>query len=234
MKAFAKKWQLDVLVLCVAGAHLGAYLAGCGALTIGPEEPPTQVECGAHAWGDKDGDGIGYRLPTTDVHVVNDSGYPLDLETLGMGVLRFVDTGFKVPMQRVNEPGSGWLGKAQVWIRNSTGIIDRALVLMNEGYPEMREPVIATHVGCMEVLHCAGLGHQVAADSCMDDCSKARNWGACMRDPARQTPNAHDQEQLALIYDMEVQPPDVCVQGEFTLLTFNFPAPGEGGDHGHE
>ncbi len=154
-----------ILVLC-QGCQLGTL-------------PPTPVECGAHAWGDDDGDGIGYRLPTTDVHVINTSRYPLDLDTLGVGVLNFGKTGFEIPMVRVNEPGNGWLGLAQVWINNRTGVIDRAKVQMNEAYAEMRDSVTATHVGCMEVLHCAGLGHQDAPgvrDSCMNDCSKASNW----------------------------------------------------------
>ena len=73
--------------------------------------------------------------------------------------------------------------------------------------------------------------HQEAEDSCMDDCSSAGNWGACMRAEGKRTPNPHDAEQLARIYDMVVEPPEVCVQGEFTLLTFKFPAPGEVGDH---
>ena len=206
--------------------------AGCN-LTIGPgpEGPPTPVECRAHVWGDEDGDGIGYRLPTTSVHVDNTSGYPLDVAALGGSSLRYSPTegAFKVPMVRVNEPGNGWLGLAQVWVRGD-GTIHRALVKMNAGYPDMLDPAVATHVGCMEVLHTAGLAHQEGSNSCMNDCSKAPNWGACMRSPEAQTPDAHDWEQMAELYG-RAEPPDVCVGAELTLLTFTFPAPGEGHDH---
>ncbi len=212
-------------------------LSACN-LTTGPgaEEPPVE-NCG-HAWGDNDGDGVGYRLSTTKVRVLNTSGYPLDLDTLGLGVLTFSETegDFDVPMERVNEPGNGWLGLAQVWVSNITGIVNRALVKMNEGYAAMQNPVTATHVGCMEVLHTVGLAHQNGnriRDSCMNDCSESSNWGECMRDLAGQTPNPHDQEQLAIIYKTKPKPPTVCVQGEFTVLTFLFPAPGEGDDHEH-
>lgn len=207
---------------------LFVFLTACNFSTgPGPEEPPTPVECGAHAWGDDDRDGVGYRLPTTDVFVNNTSGYALDLKTLGMGILNFIKSGFEIPMVRVNLPGIGWLGLAQVWIRNSTGEVDRAKVQMNEAYSVMADPNVYTHVGCMEVLHCAGLSHQEAEDSCMSDCSEARDWSACMRDPNKQTPGVHDQEQLAKIYGADHPPPTVCVQGEFTLLTFKFPAPSD-------
>lgn len=231
-----KKWQFDRLGLYVACAYLGAYLAGGCSVLPPAEGPPTPVECGSHVWGDDDGDGVGYRLPTTSVRVMNASGYLLDLGALGGDVMRFSpDVGeFTVPMERVNEPGNGWLGLAQVWVDNRTGVIRRALVSMNEGYSQVMEPVVATHVGCMEVLHTAALGHQGGAGSCMNDCSGASDWGACMRDPAKQTPDAHDFEQLAAIYATDVEPPTVCVQGGLTLLTFRFPAPGESvGDHAH-
>lgn len=200
-----------------------------------PEGPPTPVECAANVWGDNDGDGVGYRLPTTQVKVLNTSGYPLDLTTLGGDVLRFSPTSgeFEVPMERVNEPGNGWLGRAQLWVQNSTGIIQRAAVKMNEAYSEMADPLVATHVGCMEVLHTAALAHQPGSGSCMNDCSGSSDWGACMRDAAKQTPDAHDLETLAKIYGTEVKPPTVCVGVELTLLTFKFPAPGEGDEHGH-
>lgn len=209
-------------------------LTGCRFGTP-PEGPPTPVECGAHVWGDNDGDGIGYRLHTTRVRVLNTSGYPLDLASLGNVVYFDPSEGdFEVPMVRVNEPGNGWLGMASVWVQNSTGIIQRAEVKMNEAYSAMADPLVATHVGCMEVLHTAGLAHQPAADSCMSDCSESSAWGACMRDPAKQTPNNHDMETLAKIYDVELTPPTVCAGVEFTLLTFKFPAPGQGDGHGHE
>lgn len=197
-----------------------------------PEGPP--IECAAHVWGDNDGDGVGYRLPTTSVHVDNTSGYALDLGTLG-NVVHFSPSAgeFRVPMERVNEPGNGWIGRAQVWVTNRTGIIDRASVKMNAGYSQMADPVVATHVGCMEVLHTAGLTHQTGPRTCMSDCSESSNWSACMRDPARQKPDAHDMETMAKIYDVEMNPPTVCAGAEFTLLTFDFPAPGEGNGHEH-
>lgn len=198
-----------------------------------PTDPPPPVECGAHAWGDDDENGVGYRWPSTDINVINTSGYPLDLDTLGMGVLDFSDSGHEIPMVRVNQPGNGWLGLAQVWINNRTGMIDRARVQMNEGYPQMSDPRTFTHVGCMEVLHCVGFEHDEAQDTCTNDCSGASDWLACMRDPRKSTPGVHDLEQASIIYGVEPTPPTVCVRGEFTLKTFTFPAPGEKDDHDH-
>lgn len=207
---------------------IALLVAGCSTTTTGPGPEGPPVCNPAHAWGDEHGTGIGYRLPTTNVWLDDTSGYPLDLGHLEMGVLTFNRTetpgAFRIPMTRVDEPGNGWLGLARVWVNNVTRIISRADVQMNGGYAGMAEPAKSTHVGCMEVLHTAGLEHQVAADSCMDDCSEARDWEACMRNPAAQTPNPHDREQLQIIYGKPVEP-EVCVGAELTLLTFKFPAP---------
>jgi hypothetical protein len=210
-------------------AAMAILLAGCNLVTTGPGPDDSPVCNAAHAWGDKNGDGIGYRFPTTNIWVDDTSGYPLDLGHLGMGILTYSREekpgAFRLPMTRVDEPGNGWLGLARVWVNNSTGIVNRADVQMNAGYSEMGDPAYATHVGCMEVLHPAGLGHQNGADSCMNDCAGARDWAACMRNPGAQTPDAHDQEQLAIIYERPPPPPpEVCVGAELTLLTFTFPA----------
>lgn len=218
----------------ITGLKLAVMLAilmgGCVATLGGPgaQEPPPAdpVTCEGHDWTDEDG--VPYRLPVTNVWVDNASGYPLDLSTLGGSSLSFSPTersgDFHTPMMRVDEPGNGWLGKAWIWMRGN--IITRTKVLMNEGYEVMSEPIIHTRVGCMEVLHTAGFGHQDGEDSCMNDCAGASDWLACMRNPKAQTPDRHDFEQMAIAYGEKAPPPN-CVSAslEERLVIFEFPVP---------
>jgi hypothetical protein len=90
---------------------------------------------------------------------------------------------------------NGWLGIAQVWLKGSH--ITRASVKLNDFYFNF-DPTIDTlpakqQVFCQEVGHTLGLDHQ-DADSCMND----QNDLATSPFPS---PNAHDAEELALIYD---------------------------------
>ena len=99
---------------------------------------------------------------------------------------------------------NGWLGIAQIWA--SREHIVQGLVKMNDTYfnsatynkPEWRAMVV-----CQEIGHIFGLDHQ-------DEAFANANMGTCMdytNDPARddllgdnQHPNAHDYEELGIIY----------------------------------
>jgi hypothetical protein len=92
---------------------------------------------------------------------------------------------------------TGWLGVAQIWARGTH--ITQGTVKVNDTYhnsPPYNTAVWRAHVMCQEVGHTFGLGHQdeSGADfhTCMD---YVRN-----PDADNTHPNAHDYEQLALIY----------------------------------
>src|SRR3990167_7129880 len=92
----------------------------------------------------------------------------------------------------------GWLGIASVWV--SSGHITKGTVKMNDTYfntAKYNTPAWRNLVMCQEVGHTIGLDHQdenfsnVPLGTCMDYSS----------DPApNQHPNAHDYEQLNIIY----------------------------------
>lgn len=90
---------------------------------------------------------------------------------------------------------NGWLGVAQIWIQRSH--ITQATTKVNDSYfntPTYNAPQKRQHVMCQEVGHDFGLGHQdeSGADlgTCMDYAIALDN----------QHPDAHDYEQLELIY----------------------------------
>jgi hypothetical protein len=93
---------------------------------------------------------------------------------------------------------NGWLGLAQIYI--SGDHITKATAKMNDSYfnlPSYNTPAWRQMVMCQEVAHGFGLDHQ-------DEAFDNPNLGTCMDytdDPtANQHPNAHDYEQLELIY----------------------------------
>ncbi|OGM69248.1 hypothetical protein A2975_02330 [Candidatus Woesebacteria bacterium RIFCSPLOWO2_01_FULL_44_14] len=93
---------------------------------------------------------------------------------------------------------NGWLGIAQIWVSSSH--ITQGITKMNDTYfntasyntPAWRQMVI-----CQEIGHTFGLDHQ-------DENFNNTNLGTCMdytSDPnTNQHPNAHDYEELGLIY----------------------------------
>lgn len=96
---------------------------------------------------------------------------------------------------------TGWLGIAQIWISGSH--ITQAITKVNDTYfnssfynkPEWRRLVM-----CQEIAHDFGLGHQ---NENPDD----TNLGSCMDytnnpkgPPSNEHPNAHDFEQIEIIY----------------------------------
>lgn len=96
---------------------------------------------------------------------------------------------------------NGWLGIAQIWV--SSGHIKQAVVKLNDTYYKMSQ---YNNVGyrnmvmCQEVAHAFGLDHQ-------DEVQTNTNLGSCMDytnnpygPPSNEHPNAHDYEQLEIIY----------------------------------
>jgi hypothetical protein len=92
---------------------------------------------------------------------------------------------------------NGWLGIATIWI-GSGGHITQGTVKVNDTYFQ-QAPYNTTaernHVMCQEVGHTLGLGHQDESGAAL---------GTCMdysMDVDSQHPNAHDYEELELIYN---------------------------------
>ncbi len=93
---------------------------------------------------------------------------------------------------------NGWLGIAQIWLSN--GHIVQGTTKMNDTYfatSQYNSPAWRNLVMCQEVGHTFGLDHQ-------DEMFGNANLGTCMdytNDPtSNQHPNAHDYEELGLIY----------------------------------
>jgi hypothetical protein len=96
---------------------------------------------------------------------------------------------------------NGWLGIAQIWIsgshitKASTKVNDYYFALATYNKPEWRRLVM-----CQEIGHDFGLDHQ-------DENKTNANLGSCMDysnsplgPPSNEHPNAHDFEQLEIIY----------------------------------
>ncbi|HET8567590.1 MAG TPA: hypothetical protein VFM93_01225 [Candidatus Limnocylindria bacterium] len=97
---------------------------------------------------------------------------------------------------------NGWLGLAQIWLSN--GHIVQGLAKMNDTYftlDRYNNPNEKQHVMCQEVGHTFGLGHTSedgsSQNTCMDYFS---NTGVNAGSTLSTAPNAHDYEQLELIY----------------------------------
>lgn len=94
---------------------------------------------------------------------------------------------------------NGWLGVAQIWI-NRAGHITQGTVKVNDTYfntSTYNTSAWRNLVMCQEVGHTLGLDHQ-------DENFDNANLDTCMdytdNPDSNQHPNAHDYEQLALIY----------------------------------
>jgi hypothetical protein len=105
---------------------------------------------------------------------------------------------------------NGWLGIAQIWITGRTHIT-QATTRLNDTYFAMtpyNSPAWRRLVTCQEIAHDFGLDHQ-------DERNNNTNLGSCMdytndpdggsggwspNDPSNEHPNAHDFEQLHVIY----------------------------------
>ncbi len=89
-----------------------------------------------------------------------------------------------------------WLGLARIFI-DENGHITKGEVKLNTQYLDFYEangyPSIADHVLCQEIGHVLGLGHnRDDPDTCMND--------QAFIGPGLTSPNAHDTDQLNLIY----------------------------------
>jgi hypothetical protein len=95
---------------------------------------------------------------------------------------------------------NGWLGLAQIWLQG--GHIVQGAVKVNDTYFSMPQYNFTTeklHVMCQETGHTLGLDHQdesgISLNTCMDYYRNTSN-----SDTKSTHPNAHDYDQLALIY----------------------------------
>lgn len=118
---------------------------------------------------------------------------------------------------------NGWLGIAQISV--SGGHITQGTAKMNDSYYEStmysyNTPESRRMVMCQEVAHDFGLGHQdedhynVNVGSCMDYTKRPEGGVGTAQDgttpfdygPANIAPNAHDFEQLEIIYAIDTDP----------------------------
>ena len=99
----------------------------------------------------------------------------------------------------------GWLGVAQIWLNGSH--ITQGTVKLNDSYfslPTYDTPAWRHLVACQEIGHTFGLDHQ-------DVINTNTNLGTCMdytndpagvtQGPSNEQPNAHDYDELAIIYN---------------------------------
>lgn len=119
---------------------------------------------------------------------------------------------------------NGWLGVAQVWVAGNH--ITQGTVKLNDSYfktAKYNTPAWKNLVLCQEIGHTFGLDHQ-------DENFSNTPLGSCMdysSDPTpNQHPNAHDYEQLELIY--------AHIDGVNTSFQSALNLPAESGDESEE
>jgi len=151
-----------------------------------------------HAWGDSDGDGIGYHWPGTDprtpgvVNAITATGWPSvedavnEWEGLSAPIDPFVAPSGPIEV-RAKNGSAQWLGIAE--IRISGGHITAGRVTLNNLYRNSLTLNEWDHVLCQEIGHVLGLDHSHDTNSCMND--------QILSAPQ---PNTHDNQQLNIIY----------------------------------
>jgi hypothetical protein len=103
-----------------------------------------------------------------------------------------------------------WLGLAQIWLRDNH--ITQGTTKLNDTYfyrDRYNKPAWRHLVMCQEIGHTFGLDHQDELfdnpnlGTCMDYTNDPSGGpgGASADDPSNENPNAHDYEQLAIIYN---------------------------------
>jgi hypothetical protein len=113
-------------------------------------------------------------------------------------------TSGRVEVCSANYGNTGWLGVAQIWITGGTHIT-QGTVKNNDYYfgsstYQYNNTAEMQHVICQEIGHTFGLDHQdetgISLNTCMD---YYHNTSAS--DTKSTTPNAHDYEELGIIYN---------------------------------
>ena len=173
-------------------------VVGCGT-----EEPGVQVEVikadgeALHSWG-------GYHWNSSNLNVavynkVTNTLYNVPAATsewsdLGTPVQFTMTTNSAVAKVTVLEGfNPRWLGLATIWL-DSSGHIVKGEVKLNTRLLKKYSPLVADHVLCQELGHTLGLDHNHDdMNTCMNDLTAVSN-------PAPY-PNAHDTEELNLIYN---------------------------------
>lgn len=106
----------------------------------------------------------------------------------------------KMSIESNNYGATGWFGEAEITRNILTGHIEKGTVRVNDYYftGQFNTTAARDHVLCQEVGHILGLDHNKLSPlfgaSCMEDDNGTLN------DPAYQTPNYHDAQQLNSIY----------------------------------
>lgn len=130
--------------------------------------------------------------------------------------------------------GGAWLGLAQIWVSGSH--IYQATTKVNDFYfnkAKYNTPAWRSFVMCQEVGHAFGLDHQnenfydANLGSCMDYTSNP------LGPPSNEHPNAHDYEQLELIYnghpDGSTTAAQIAAKAPPGLSEMDFSGPGQWG-----
>lgn len=183
-----------------------------GALSLAFVAAPTQVSA-THSWGGyhwarisnpftlKLGDNVTSQWDSIlDTTVTDWSGSTvLDLQKVtGAGTKRCKPTPGMVQVCNDRYGNNGWLGIAQIWLSGTH--ITQGATKLNDTYfntAPYNTTAWRNLVMCQEVGHTFGLDHQ-------DETFDNANLGTCMdytNNPGtNQHPNAHDYEELGIIY----------------------------------
>jgi hypothetical protein len=129
---------------------------------------------------------------------------------------------------------NGWLGIAQIWVSGCH--ITQAITKLNDYYFDQAQyntPAWRQLVVCQEIAHDFGLDHQDETfdnpnlGTCMDYTNDPDGGagGASPNDPSNEHPNAHDYEELEIIYshlDAALAPQEFVSRGD--EINLNSPA----------
>ncbi len=205
-----------------------AYIVvlGLAACTLPPPEtPPIDRSTCQHSW-----ENFHFAPDAMEPVIENATDYRVEFDKLNAGsVIRFrpAGLGFKITVRYGGDATSKFLGKASVRAR-AGGHVVSATVTMNRTFLDRHPPTVAARVLSQELGHLAGLDHQRGVDdSAMEDCVGRSDWRACITNGATGF-NAHDLEQLAIIYAHEGGSPPTSCSEDADLVVHAFPVEGAG------